>query len=131
MNTANYIDYEVSPDGSRVNVFPKEVLDMENTLDYFDRLKRDRRIKEGALEIVHFEHVSNFQVSHIECELIASTYQKQIATKTIRATIFVCETDLAYGIGRMLQTFHEMKSAGHKVLVAKSQNELEDLISTL
>jgi len=44
------------------------------------------------------------------------------------ATIFVCETDLAFGIGRMLEAVHGIANPNHKVLLVRSENELEDVI---
>ena len=51
------IEYSVSKDGMRVDTFPKGALNIEETIDYFNRLKTDRRIKQGAIEIVNFTHV--------------------------------------------------------------------------
>jgi hypothetical protein len=48
------IEYTVSQGGLRIEAFPSGVLDMDETVDYFSRLKGDTRIAEGAIEIVHF-----------------------------------------------------------------------------
>lgn len=122
------IEYNVSQYGLRIETFPKGVLDIKETTDYFDNLKEDKRIKEGAIEIVYFKFVTDFKISYLESKKISKSYQEPKALQMIDVTIFVCETDLAFGIGRMLQTFHEMTNAKHKVMVVRSEIELENII---
>ena len=100
------IEYTVSQDGLRIETYPKGILDMKETTDYFDKLKNDKRIKPGAIEIVFFKHVSEFKISHVQSDLITRSYQAPKEVQVIKATIFVCESDLAYGIGRMSHAFH-------------------------
>lgn len=119
------IEYNVSQDGTRINTFPKGVLDIKETIDYFNRITRDSKIKPGAVEVVYFTEVADFKISYVESEKIAQNYQEPKKSLLIDKTIFVCETDLAYGIGRMLQTFHEITNPRHKVVVVKSESELE------
>ncbi len=122
------IDYNVSQDGLRIESFPKGVLDIKATMDYFGKIKNDKKIKQGAIEIVNFKDVSDFQISYLESEKISRSYKEPKALKKIEATIFVCETDLAFGIGRMLEALHEIANPNHKVLLVRSENELEDVI---
>ena len=98
------IEYKVSQDGLRIETFPKGVLDIKETIDYFGQLKNDKRIKQGAIEIVYFKYVTDFKISYLESKEIIVSYQDPKAAKRINKTIFVCNTDLAYGMGRMLQT---------------------------
>ena len=119
------IEYSVSQDGLRIEAFPGGTLDMSETIDYFGRLKSDTRIAEGAVEIVYFKEVTDFRISYLESESIAERYQEPRATRMINATIFVCETDLAYGIGRMLQALHEITNPDHRVVVVRSVSELQ------
>jgi hypothetical protein len=121
------IEYSVSHNGLRIETFPNGVLDMKDTIDYFARLKNDKNIKQGAIEVVYFRYVTDFKISFLESERITKNYQDPKDSQMIAATIFVCETDLAYGIGRMLQTFHEITNPRHKVILARSDNELENI----
>ena len=91
-------------------------------------MKIDNRIKRGAIEIVNFNKVTDFKISYLESEQITKSYQSPKELQMINATIFLCETDLAYGIGRMLQTFHEITNPDHKVMVVKSESEPENII---
>ena len=118
------IEYDVSPDGLRIDTFPKGVLDIEATTDYFKRIKNDERIKQGAVEVVNFKHVTDFKIFSVECERITQIYQGPKNTRLIDKTVFICETNLAYGIGRMLQTFHDITNPKHKVTVVRSESEL-------
>ena len=122
------IEYNVSQNGLRIETFPKGVLNFKETIDYFGRLKNDKKIKQGAIEIVYFKYVTDFKISYLENEKITKSYQEPKALQMIDATIFVCEKDLAYGIGRMLETFHEITNPEHKVVVVRSESELKNVI---
>ncbi len=122
------IEYEVSQDGLRIETYPKGMLDIEQTIDYFERLQNDKKIKHGAIEIVYFTYVTDFKISYSESEIITKRYQQPKRKRLIHGTIFVCKTDLAYGIGRMLQTFHEITNPKHKVVVVRSEKEINNVI---
>ncbi|MCB2182102.1 MAG: hypothetical protein KQH63_08770 [Desulfobulbaceae bacterium] len=125
------IEYKVSLDGRRIEAFPKGVLDLGQTIEYFDRLENDKEIKPGAIEIVYFTHVTDFKISFTESSRITESYQEPKNKRLIDATIFVCEKNLAYGIGRMLQTFHEITNPQHKVVVVRSENEINNVINSV
>lgn len=125
------IEYKVSLDGRRIEAFPKGVLDLGQTIEYFNRLKSDKKIKPGAIEIVYFTHVTDFKISFSESGIITESYQDSKNKQLIDATIFVCEKNLAYGIGRMLQTFHEITNPQHKVVVVRSENEINNVINSV
>lgn len=122
------IEYHVSQNGLRIETFPKGLLDTQETINYFDRLNNDKRIKQNAIEIVNFKNVTDFKISYSEGSHITNSYQKPKAKKVIDRTIFVCETSLAYGIGRMLQTLHEITNPEHKVVIVRSESEIENVI---
>jgi len=88
-------------------------------------LKIDNKIKQGATEIVNFKYVTDFQISYSEGDVIAKYYKEFNYNKVIGTTIFVCETIQAYVIGRMLQTFHDITNPGYKVVVVRSEGEIE------
>ena len=125
------INYDVSQNGLRIETFPKGVLETKGTIDYFAKLKNDTRIQKGAVEVVNFKDVTDYQVSYLECEAIAESYQEPKDIKMIYSTVFVCETDLSYGIGRMLNALHEIINPNHKVGVVRSESDVEDAIKNL
>ncbi len=122
------IEYKVSPDGLRIETFPKGVLDLKSTIDYFEKLKNDKRIKQDAIEIVYFIDVTDFKISYLDGNEITDSYQEPKHLKMIASTVFVCETALGYGIGRMLQTFHEITNPDHKVIVVNSESEIDEIL---
>ena len=105
------IEYNVSQNGLRIETFPKGELDIQKTIEYFGKLQNDEKIKYGAIEIVYFKYVTDFKISYVESREITKSYQEPKVTRNISQTVFVCETDLAYGIGRMLQTFFDCRCA--------------------
>ena len=125
------IEYDIVQNGLRIATFPKGELDFKTTVNYFDKLMKDKRIKQGAIEIVYFKDVTDFKISHKDGDGIAESYKEPKGLRLIKATIFVCETFIAYGIGRTLQAFHEMINPDHIVHVVKSESELEDIIKEI
>jgi hypothetical protein len=123
------VEYVVSQDGKRIDTHPKGVLDLKDALDYFRRLNNDKEVKKGAIEIIHFHKVSEFKFSHLESKNIATSFQEPRETQKLKATIFVCESELAYGIGRMLQTFNEIANPKHKVVIVRSESEVYSVIN--
>ena len=125
------IPYDVRKNGLRIYAHPQGVLDMGMTLDYFERLKADTSIARGAIEIVDFKDVTDFRLSYLESQQLTARYQEPKAVRTIAATIFVCESSLAFGIGRMLLVLHEMANENHKVVLVRSEKEVESAIRAL
>jgi hypothetical protein len=123
------IEYEVSQDGKRIDVFPKGVLDIDQTINYFKRLEFDSSVKPNAIEVVDFSDVTDFKISYLEIQNITKNYQKPKSSQIIHATIFFCKSTVAFGIGRMLQTLHEIANPEHKVFVVKTDTELEEQLN--
>jgi len=124
------IEYAISPDGLRIETYPKGVLDFKETIDYFNKLKNEQKIKQGATEIVYFKNVTDFNISYMESKEITESYQTPKATQLINKTIFVCKTDLEYGMGNMLRTLHKIANPNHKVEVVRSESALENAIKS-
>lgn len=122
------IEYNVSQNGLRIETFPKGLLEIEEVIEYFGKLKNDTTIKQGAIEIINFKYVTDFKISYSDSDLIARSFQEPKTLLMIDTTIFVCETDLAYGIGRMLQTLNEIVNPKSKIRVVRSESEMEKVI---
>jgi hypothetical protein len=125
------IEYSVSQNGSRIETFPKGELSVEETIDYFNRLTNDNKIIQGATEIVYFKDVTDYKFSYSAAFKLSQNYQTPKTTKMIGATIFVCETDHAYVIGNMMQTYHRITDSKHKVVIVHSEGEIEKTINEL
>jgi hypothetical protein len=122
-------EYSVSQNGLRIETFPKGSLDIKKTFDYFSILKNDNKIKQGATEIVNFKYITDFQISYSEGDVIAKYYKEFNYNKVIGTTIFVCETDHAYVIGKMMQAYHKFTNPSHKVVVVRSEGGIEKAIN--
>ena len=123
------IEYNVTHNGQRIETFPKGVLDINGTIDYFNLIKVDSRIKQGTIEIVNFKDVNDFKITFSETKKITESYSEPRAIQLIYMTIFICDTELAYGVGRMLETLHSIVNPSHKVVLIRSESELEDVIA--
>jgi len=122
------IEYQVSESGLRIETFPRGILKIKEVFEYFGKLKNEKKIKKGAIEIVDFRYVTDFKITYSESEEIAKSFQEPKSLLKIGATIFVCESNLAYGIGRMLQAFNEIINPESKVVVVRSESEIGKLI---
>ena len=101
------------------------------TEDYFARLEQDKDCPEDAIEVVDFSGVTDFALQSGEMRRITETYQGTRSTRSIRATIFNCTSDLSYGIARMLQALHDITNRKHTVAITKSEGELAARIEEL
>jgi hypothetical protein len=107
------------------------MLTVEDTLAYFERLSHDPACPDAAIEIVDFTGVSDFVLHYTEMREITEKYQDAKVGRQILATIFHCTSDLAYGIARQLQAFHELTNAEHVARITRSQAELDQCIAGL
>jgi len=101
------------------------------TEDYFERLLQDKDCPSEAIEIVDFSGVTDFTIHYADMRKIVMIYQMTKSTRNIWATIFSCKSDLSYGIARMLEALHEIANKDHKVIVTRSQEELDKHIEAL
>ena len=129
LGTDMSIKYNVTQNGKQIETSPKGVLDIDETIDYFNRIKVDPEIKQGAIEIVNFKDVTDFKLTFSETKKITESYSEPKAIQMIYMTIFICETGLAYGVGRMLHTLHDIVNPSHKVVLVRSEGESEKEIA--
>ena len=125
------IEYYVSQNGSRIETFPKGELDIEETIDYFNRLSNDEEIIQGANEIVYFKDVTDFKFSSSEVSKISINFQKTKFTKMLGTTIFVCETGHSYIIGETMRFYNKIMNPKHEIVIVRSEGEIENVINKL
>ena len=106
-------------------------LSTPETLEYFKRLTSDPGCPDEAIEIVDFSWVTHFTFDYSEMCTITKQYQPIKTTKRIPATIFVCPSELQYGIGRMLEALHGIANPEHVVRVTRSPEDQEEVIDAL
>ena len=125
------IEYEVSQDGKRIDVSPRGVLDAKQAIEYFKKLEFDSSVKPNAIEVVDFSEVTDFRMSYLDSQDVTQRYQKPKSAHSIRATVFISKSTVAFGISRMLQALLEIADPEHKVFVVKTDAELEEQLSKL
>jgi len=96
-----------------------------DTVKYFSCLEQDDNCPEDAIEIVDFTNVTDFVLKYNNMKEITGEYQDTKSIKKILATIFICPSPLSFGIGRMLQTIHQITNEKHVVIIVRSEAELE------
>lgn len=82
---------------------------------------KDDEIRIGFIEVVHFKNVENFRFSYNEAEYILKAYKSLNDEKNVRATIFIAERDMHYGMARILRTLHEMNNSGDNMFVLSTE----------
>lgn len=107
------------------------VLTIAETTEYFERIMRDTDCPDEAIEIVDFSGVTDFSLRFNDMRAITLKYQRTKSAKQILATIFNCTSNLSYGIGRMLQTLHEIANEQHMVIITRTEKELSGCIEAL
>jgi hypothetical protein len=125
------IEYDISENGEFVYTTPKGVLTFKDTIQYFIKLTNDNRLKAGAIEIVYFTQITGFKFTYSEMEEITDYYQLAKSEQKIKATIFLCETDLFFAMGRMLKVLHNISNPVHIVSVVRSPEALEEEIKKI
>ena len=121
------VRYEYDQDQNIVNTYPYGELCTLEIADYFKEMIEDDEIRIGFIEVVHFKDVENFRFSYNEAEYILKTYNSLNDEKNVRATIFIAEQDMHYGMSRMLQTLHEMNNSGDNMFVVRTEEEVKQL----
>jgi hypothetical protein len=122
------ITYTFDRDSGLIKSTPAGMLTVDDTLEYFRRLASDPDCPEAAIEIVDFSQVTDFKLRYSELGMITQHFQPTKAAKRILATVFVCTSELSYGIGRTLQALYEGAEPRHVVRLASSPEELENVI---
>jgi hypothetical protein len=123
--------YEYDQDQNIVNTYPYDELSTLEIADYFIEMIKDDEIRMGFIELVNFENVENFLISYNEAEKIIKAYNALNELKNIRATIFIAERDLHYGMARMLQTLHEMNNSGDNMFVVRTEERAKQVITEM
>ena len=125
------IEYKVSEDGKRIDVSSKGVLDAKQAIEYFKKLEFDSSLKPNAIEVVDFSEVTDFKMSYLDNQDITRSYQRLKSAKSVYATVFICKSTVAFGISRMFQALHEIMNPEHRVVIVKTDAELEEQLSHL
>ena len=125
------ISYEYDQDQNIVNTYPYDELSTLEIADYFIEMIKDDEIRKRFIELVNFENVENFLISYNDAEKIIKAYNALNEVKNIKATIFITERDLHYGMARMLQTLNEINNTGDNMFVVRTEERAKQVITEI
>ena len=125
------IRYDYDQGQNIVNTYPYGELKTLEIADYFKEMIKDDEIRIGFIELVNFENVENFRFSYDEAENILKAYNALNDEKKVKATVFIAERDMHYGMSRMLQTLHEINNSGDNMFVVRTEEEAKQVIAEI
>ncbi len=104
---------------------------MHDLLDHFRKVEADHRIGPDYVELVTFDDEVEILFTARDAQQIPSVYKGLKERKKIRATVFAGETPLSFGVGRMMESLHEVYNPEDTVCVVHSQEEARRWIAAL
>jgi hypothetical protein len=123
--------YKYDQDQNIVNTYPYGKLSTFEIADYFKEMIKDDEIRIGFIEVVNFKDVENFLISYNEAENILKEYNALNDKKNVRATIFIAERDLHYGMSSMLQALHEINNSEDNMFVVRTEEGAKQVIAEI
>ncbi len=125
------VKYEYDQNSNIVHTRPYGELSTSEMKVYFKELINDDEIKTGFVEVVHFENVENFLFSSNEASSIFELYNKLKENKRLRATVYIGERDIHFGVARMLETLHEINNQKDDVFVLRNEVEADKIFNNI
>ena len=114
-----------------IHAHPYDTLSIREIGNYFNDIKNDREIRKGIIEVVHFNKVDEFLFSSSEALIIPKIYGEFKEGMKIKRTILIGESDIHFGIARMLQIIFEMNDIQGIVFTVRSEIEANKLIQEI
>ena len=125
------VDYQYDPKANIVHALPYAELSIAEIRGFFEALIQDDAVAFGSIEVVHFEKVDDFMFTSVEAQGIISALDLLRDEKGLRATVFVGERDLHFGVSRMLQILYELHDPVYPTSVVRREEELRSTIDDL
>jgi hypothetical protein len=122
------ITYTINKEERLVCVELSGVPTAQETVDYFDRLRSDSNCPENGIEIVDFTAVKNLDAGPSDARWAAQTYALLKSSKCLLATVVLVDSEVMYGMSRMMQTRHGMTDPPHEMHIARSKEEVLTMI---
>ena len=94
------------------------VIKTQDVLDLFERYLEDDAIRNGAIENVSLIGAQDLQLFFTDIMRIRTKFKKVVDEKAISHTTLHVETDVEYGIARMVQTLFE--EIDHRIEIERS-----------
>jgi hypothetical protein len=117
------VKYKYDPKLNLVHVYPEGELSTLDIGNHFIDVSTNKLIKDGLIEMVYLEKVTNFLFSSNEASMIPKFYKDFKVIKKIKATVLIGKNDLHYGIARMVQNVFEVNDLKKDVFVVRNIDE--------
>lgn len=101
------IEYHYSSKENIIYTFPNGMLTAEKALKHFFNLENDSSIAPGATEQVSFQKLEDIKFSHSDTISLRTKYQQVMEKLKLAKLEFIVDSDLSYGMARMVQTVFE------------------------
>lgn len=125
------VRYEYDAGANIVHARPFGELTVPEVRAFFEDLMEDPAILPGAVEVVHFFEVEDFLFTTAEAEGIVAALPRLRASVGLRATVFVADRDVAFGVSRMLQILYELEDPGYRTAVVRGVDGLRSALDEL
>jgi hypothetical protein len=125
------VSYEYDSALNIIHARPSDTLSIREIGSYFNDIMNERKIRQGIIEVVHFKNVDEFLFSSSEALIIPKMYGEFKERMKLKRTILIGESDIHFGIARMLQIIFEMKDIQRVVFAVRSETEANTLIQEI
>lgn len=120
--------YEYDRQENVLHSYCSAKISAKDILAHFEQIAGDPAIRSDYIEVVRFNETSEICFSADQASLFPEHYARLKAGKSILATIFIGESPLQYGIGRMMENLHEVYNPNDIVRVVRSEEEAAQAI---
>ena len=125
------VKYEYDSALNVIHAHPYDTISIREIGNYFNDIKNDRQIRKGIIEVVHFNKVDEFLFSSSEALIIPKMYGEFKEGLKLKRTVLIGESDIHFGIARMLQIIFEMNDIQGVVFAVRSEIEANELIQEI
>lgn len=96
--------YEYDPDNSVIHLRASGVLVVNDPINYFRQIDEDPTFKPKAEERIYFTDLDDIAFSFNEILLIRDAFERYGHGEKISHGIFIVDSDLSFGMARMVMT---------------------------
>ena len=96
------VEYKYDKQSGIIYVYPGERLCFEDMRRYFQAIGSDETVKSGYVELVHFDQIKSFDMSADQAAQASELIKHMVDKKEEKAAVVIANTDLQYGMARML-----------------------------
>ncbi len=115
--------YEYDQTENILHTYAIETLTAADIIEHFQRVCQDPSIKKDYIEVVHFGESTEINFSPDQANKFPKHFADMKDKTGIRATIFIGQNLLHFGIGRMLENLHDVHNTDDDIRVVQTMQE--------